>query len=60
MKIEITEELLLTEGEIQILEKAKELVSEIFCNSADDGEIEELTSYVEEGLIRLIEKSSLG
>ena len=57
MKIEIKEQLFLTKEELQILEKAKNLVSDIFSNSV--GEIEELTSYVEEGLIRLIDKSSL-
>lgn len=56
MKIEIQEQLFLTKEEMQILEKAKELVFEIFSNSVDDGEIEELTSYAEESLTRLIDK----
>lgn len=59
MKIEIKEQLFLTKEELQILEKAKNLASDIFSNSVDEGEIEELTSYVEEGLIRLIDKSFL-
>lgn len=58
MRIEIKEQLFLTNEEVKILQKAEELVSEILYISVDDGEIEELACDAQNSLKRLIYKYS--
>lgn len=60
MKIEITEELLLTEEEFQILEEAQTLLSKIYELCPDGGRIEELAIEAEDYISELLGMSSLG
>ena len=58
MKIEMEEKLFLTNEEVKILQKAEELVSEIFYDIVDR-EIEELASNARDSLVILLQKSFL-
>ena len=60
MRIEISEQLFLTNEESQILEKAQNLLSEIYEICSDGGRIEELTIDAEDYISELLEMSSLG
>ena len=59
MIIGIKEQLFLTEEERQILQRANELVSEIFYNSVEDRELEKLASDAQDCISELLEMSSL-
>ena len=60
MIIGIKEQLFLTEEELQILEKAQNLLSEIYEICSDGGRIEELTIEAEDCISEILEMSSLG
>ena len=59
MIIRIKEQLFLTEEERQILQRANELVSEIFYSSGEDRELEELASDAQDCISELLKMSSL-
>lgn len=60
MKVEIREQLFLTNEESQILKEAQNLLSKIYQNCLDDSRLEELTCGAQDCIVEILQKSSLG